>query len=212
MECIFVQSDSITPTSVDVGSLGSFIANKSISHVFVSDAYSVTGLATASAVNTVSSACDLASGPYVASNSPRGNNLDLTPVYGLHENVWESFTSGSVPSKAVAGAHLTMQVSIPGTRMPAIIIPSRISSAITTEVIGPLAGLRFAVKDIFHVKGLKTSGGSRAYYQVYGPQNYTTDTVEKSLMGGAQLVGKTRTIAFALGAPNNGKEIDYPDP
>jgi Asp-tRNA(Asn)/Glu-tRNA(Gln) amidotransferase A subunit family amidase len=211
MECIFVQSNGISSSSVDLDSLASFIANRSISHVYVSDAFNITGVVTAAVVNAVSSACDLANGPYVASISPRGSTLDLTPVYGLHEDVWESFMSGSIPSNAVAG-HLTLQVSIPGSRMPAIIVPSRIASAITTVAAGPLAGLRFAVKDIFHVKGLKTSGGSRAYYQVYGPQNYTTDTVEKSLLGDAQLVGKTRTIAFALGAPNNGKEIDYLDP
>ncbi|KAF1998772.1 amidase signature enzyme [Amniculicola lignicola CBS 123094] len=120
--------------------------------------------------------------------------------------------SGSIPSPAAPGSHLTLQVSIPGTRLPAIIVPSRISSVTSQKDDGPLAGLRFAAKDIFHVKGLKTSGGSRAYYQVYGPQNYTTDTVEKSLAGGASLIGKTKTIAFALGAPNNGMEIDYPDP
>lgn len=117
--------------------------------------------------------------------------------------------SGSIPLDASQNTHLTMQVSVPGTRTPAIIVPSRISSA---DADGPLAGLRFAVKDIFHVKGLKTSGGSRAYYQVHGPQNFTTQTVEKTIAGGAQLVGKTRTIAFALGAPNNGAEIDYLDP
>ena len=77
---------------------------------------------------------------------------------------------------------------------------------------GPLAGLRFAVKDIFHVKGLKTSGGSRAYYDTYGPQNYTNAIVETSLAAGAQLVGKTKTIAFALGTPRNGWEVDYQDP
>ncbi|KAF2636897.1 amidase signature enzyme, partial [Massarina eburnea CBS 473.64] len=154
----------------------------------------------------------LASGPYVVSLSPFGKIASMTPVYGLHEDVWESFMSGSILSSSVAGAHLTMQVSIPGTRMPAIIVPSRINSAISIEDQSPLSGLRFAVKDIFHVQGLKTSGGSRAYYQIYGPQNYTTQTVAKSLSGGARLVGKTRTIAFALGAPQNGKEIDYLDP
>lgn len=154
-------------------------------------------------------ACNLPDGPYILSTGSELNKAALAPVFGLHEDVWDSFMSGSIPVDASTGTHLTMQVSVPGTRTPAIIVPSRIASTATD---GPLAGLRFAVKDIFHVKGLKTSGGSRAYYQVYGPQNYTTQTVEKSLAGGAQLVGKTRTIAFALGAPNNGAEIDYLDP
>ncbi|KAF2730630.1 amidase signature enzyme [Polyplosphaeria fusca] len=151
-------------------------------------------------------------GPYVVSVDSKANSINFTPVYGLHEDVYESFMSGAIPSASAQDSFLTLQVSIPGTRMPAIIVPSKIASAVTRDAVGPLAGLRFAVKDIFHVKGLKTSGGSRAYYEVYGPQNYTTQTVEKLLAGGAQLIGKTRTIAFALGAPNNGAEIDYLDP
>lgn len=105
----------------------------------------------------------------------------------------------------------SMHVSIPGTRLPAIIVPSRISS-LTSSNPGPLAGLRFAVKDIFHIKGMKTSGGSRAYYQTYGHQNYTTETVQFNLDGGASMIGKTRTIPFALGPPRMGDEIDYQNP
>lgn len=76
----------------------------------------------------------------------------------------------------------------------------------------PLAGLRFAVKDIFHINGLKTSGGSRAYYETYGYQNYTTETVALCENAGASLVGKLRTITFALGTPRNGMSVDYHDP
>lgn len=137
--------------------------------------------------------------------------MSITPAYALHEDTYEAFMSGAIPSPDDVDAFLTLQVSIPGTRVPAIIVPSKIPSY-PSAALNPLAGLRFAAKDIFHVSGLKTSGGSQAYYQVYGPQNYTTDTVAKTLAGGAQLVGKTKTIAFALGAPQNGAEIDYLDP
>ncbi|KAF2113157.1 hypothetical protein BDV96DRAFT_648131 [Lophiotrema nucula] len=178
--------------------------------MFISTKCNFTGLITAASVYAVLLAYKHSNGPYVISMARSVTGISLTPVYGIHEDVWDSFMSGSMSNTAVAGSHLTFQVSIPGTRTPGIIVPSKISSAISMEEVGPLAGLRF--KDIFHVQGLKTSGGSRAYYQVYGPQNYTTDIVKKSLAGGAQLVGKTRTIAFALGAPNNGQEIDYSDP
>ncbi|KAF2748794.1 amidase signature enzyme [Sporormia fimetaria CBS 119925] len=216
MDCLFVQSSKKSRTKVDHSSLSRFIDKNKVSDVFVSKAYNVKGLKTKAAVSSVPTNYDLPNGPYVVSLSDRGQELDVTPVYGLHEDAWEAFMSGSIPHNAVAGSHLTLQVSIPGTRAPAIIVPSRIGSVMaskeSSKQSSPLAGLRFAVKDIFHVKGLKTSGGSRAYYQVYGPQNYTTETVEKTLTGGAQLVGKTRTIAFALSAPANGKEIDYLDP
>ncbi|KAH7395015.1 amidase signature domain-containing protein [Phaeosphaeria sp. MPI-PUGE-AT-0046c] len=185
-QCLIVHSSLDKSTSVDLSSLSNHTAT----------VYAIPP-------------CDLTDGPYVLSTGSVVNEGALSPVFGLHEDVWDSFMSGSIAVDASTGTHLTIQVSIPGTRTPAIIVPSRISSVGTD---GPLAGLRFAVKDIFHVKGLKTSGGSRAYYQVYGPQNYTTQSVDKTLAGGAQLVGKTRTITFALGAPNNGAEIDYLDP
>lgn len=68
-------------------------------------------------------------------------------------------------------------------------------------------GLRFVVKDIYAVKGIRTSGGSRSYYHTYGPSNYTASVVQKLLDGGATLVGMTKTIAFALGAPRSGDQV-----
>lgn len=117
---------------------------------------------------------------------------------------------GAIKDQDDSDRHQQLHVSLPGTSRPHIIAPSRLSS--TDTAAGPLSGLRFAVKDIFHVSGLKTSGGSRAYYQAYGYQNYTTETVQLSLDAGASLVGKTKTITFALGAPVNGMEVDYADP
>ncbi|KAJ4362935.1 hypothetical protein N0V83_010052 [Neocucurbitaria cava] len=210
MECLYVQSSTNTP--VDIATFSDFVSKSSLTHVFLPDTCNVTGLNTSAKVYPTISTGSLANGPAVLTLSPDESVVGLTPVYGLHEDQYEAFMSGSIPKTSSKGEHLTLQVSIPGTRLPAVIVPSKIGSLVTTEDVGPLAGLRFAVKDIFHIKGLKTSGGSRAYYEVYGPQNYTTETVEKTLAGGAQLIGKTRTIAFALGAPNNGKEIDYLDP
>ncbi|KAH7131808.1 amidase signature domain-containing protein [Dendryphion nanum] len=212
LERILVQSASNVSAALEINSLSSFLSENAVEYLFLSPVFNATRLATSASVHSIASTCDLTNGPHVVTLSPGQSDLSVTTVFGIHEDVFEAFMSGSIPSASIENAHLTMQVSVPGTRMPGIIVPLRIASAITTNDPGPLAGLRFAVKDIFHVSGLKTSGGSRAYYQVYGPQNYTTQTVDKSLAGGAQLVGKTRTIAFALGAPNNGKEIDYLDP
>lgn len=214
LECLLVQSTTSAPCTVDSTSVTAFIENHSLSHVLVADVFNTTSLSNSSKVYTVTSAVTIPNGPCVVSITSSGDVIGITPAYGLHEDQFEAFMSGSLPSTSKSEAYLTMQVSIPGTRLPAIIVPSRISamSFSSTEDSEPLAGLRFAVKDIFHVKGLATSGGSRAYYQVYGPQNYTTQVVGKSLSGGAQLIGKTKTIAFALGAPQNGAEIDYLDP
>ena len=122
----------------------------------------------------------------------------VAKAYQLRDDPATAFMSGASPSIGTDGTfteHKSGLIPVP-----------------PVSGKGPLAGLRFAVKDIFHVKGLKTSGGSRSYYNAYGPQNFTTDVVETSLAAGAQLVGKTKTIAFALGTPRNGWEVDYQDP
>ena len=45
-----------------------------------------------------------------------------------------------------------------------IAVPSRLRDTMTTA--RPLAGLRVAVKDIFQIKGIRTSLCNRAYYEL----------------------------------------------
>lgn len=78
---------------------------------------------------------------------------------------------------------------------------------------GPLAGLTFAVKDLFDVAGYPTSGGSPILLAMSGIKTRTAPTVQRLLDAGARLVGKTVTdeLAFSMngqnahfGAPVNG--------
>jgi Asp-tRNA(Asn)/Glu-tRNA(Gln) amidotransferase A subunit family amidase len=140
---------------------------------------------------------DLPSGAYVA--LPIGNAVTIAKAYQIQEDPAIAFMSGAIP---VPGGDGVTFVEYSGGNIP---VPPAVGE-------GPLAGMRFAVKDIYHVKGLTTSGGSRSYYATYGPQNFTNEVVETCLAAGAQLVGKTKTIAFALGTPLNGWEVDYQDP
>jgi Asp-tRNA(Asn)/Glu-tRNA(Gln) amidotransferase A subunit family amidase len=134
-------------------------------------------------------------GAYIAAEL--GENFVVSEVYQIKsDSSAQAFMHGAYP---VNGG------SFEAFDSAAIPVPPAVGN-------GPLGGLRFAVKDIFHIKGLKTSGGSRSYYNTYGPQNYTTEVVEKSIVAGARMVGKTKTIAFALGTPRNGWEVDYQDP
>jgi Asp-tRNA(Asn)/Glu-tRNA(Gln) amidotransferase A subunit family amidase len=139
---------------------------------------------------------DVSAGAYVALRM--ADSVVVARAYQMQEDPAVAFMHGANPLKS----NDTTFMQNPHGSIP---VPPALGE-------GALAGLRFAVKDIFHVKGLKTSGGSRAYYDTYGPQNYTNAVVETSLAAGAQLVGKTKTIAFALGTPRNGWEVDYQDP
>ncbi|MFM7532343.1 MAG: amidase [Rubrivivax sp.] len=82
---------------------------------------------------------------------------------------------------------------------------------------GPLAGLTFAVKDIFDVAGYPTSGGQPLLLAMSGIKTRTAPTVQRLLDAGARFVGKTVTdeLAFSMngsnahfGAPINGAAPD----
>ena len=138
---------------------------------------------------------ELPQGAYIATAS--GNEVVVSEAYQIKSDALaQAFMHGAFPSSD--GSFEAFDSAV-------IPVPPAVGD-------GPLGGLRFAVKDIFHVQGLKTSGGSRSYYEAYSPQNYTNEVVEKSIAAGARFVGKTKTIAFALGTPRNGWEVDYQDP
>ncbi len=80
---------------------------------------------------------------------------------------------------------------------------------------GPLAGLTFAVKDLFDVEGYPTSAGSPTMLAQSGIKSVTAPTVMKLLRAGAGFVGKTITdeLAFSMngrnahfGTPRNGAD------
>lgn len=91
--------------------------------------------------------------------------------------------------------------------------PVELPSAAT----GALAGLRFAVKDLFDVAGYPTSGGNPHVLARSGIKKQTAPTVQKLLDAGARFVGKTITdeLAFSMtganahfGTPRNGAAPD----
>jgi Asp-tRNA(Asn)/Glu-tRNA(Gln) amidotransferase A subunit family amidase len=86
-------------------------------------------------------------------------------------------------------------------------VPSRLYTPPSTEK--PLNGVRVTVKDIFHVRGIVTTLGSRAYSDCYGPQEYTSDYLKHLIDLGVVLVGKTKMSAFAGSEIPPEKCIDY---
>jgi amidase len=82
---------------------------------------------------------------------------------------------------------------------------------------GPLAGLSFAVKDLFDVAGYPTSGGQPFVLAMSGIKTSTAPTVQRLLDAGARFAGKTVTdeLAFSMngqnahfGSPVNGAAPD----
>ena len=90
-------------------------------------------------------------------------------------------------------------------------------AAVPHAPTGPLAGLSFGVKDLFHVAGYPTRGGQPLLLALLGVQQRTAPTVQKLLDAGARFAGKTVTdeLAFSMngqnahfGAPLNGAAHD----
>ena len=75
---------------------------------------------------------------------------------------------------------------------------------------GPLAGLSFAVKDLYDVAGYPTGGGNPLLLALSGVKTSTAPTVQRLLDAGARFVGKTHTdeLAFSM----NGKNAHFGTP
>lgn len=69
---------------------------------------------------------------------------------------------------------------------------------------GVLAGLRLAVKDLFHIQGAPTTAGNPTWAKTHSPPEATASAVSKLLDAGATLVGKTITdeLAYSLNGVN----------
>ncbi len=64
---------------------------------------------------------------------------------------------------------------------------------------GPLAGLDFAVKDLFDVAGASTGYGNPDWARTHAPAAATAPVVLALLQAGASLRGKTKTVELAYG-------------
>ncbi|KAF2502329.1 amidase signature enzyme [Lophium mytilinum] len=61
----------------------------------------------------------------------------------------------------------------------------------------PLAGLRVLVKDNFHLKGLRTSLGNKAYLETYPSREKTATCIQQLVAAGAVIVGTAKLVSFA---------------
>ncbi|KAJ4371416.1 hypothetical protein N0V83_004633 [Neocucurbitaria cava] len=89
----------------------------------------------------------------------------------------------------------------------AIAVPSRLYFEKSAEK--PLAGVRIGVKDIYDLKGLRTSCGNRAYYWLYPPASNTATPVQNLIDAGAVIIGKMLTSQFANGETATADWVDY---
>ncbi|KAH8200897.1 hypothetical protein TruAng_004906 [Truncatella angustata] len=158
---------------------------------------------------------DPAKGPYFVS-AATGN---LYMAYRLYDDDYLAFIQGVITDGV--GGFRSLPAVTENVMAKSVAVPSRLYYTVTEDQ--PLAGLRLGVKDIYHVKGIATSGGNRAYFYTYGTQNITAPSVQRLIDLGAVLVGKMGTVQFANGdsatadwvdlhAPFNPRGDGYQDP
>ncbi|KAL4963957.1 amidase signature domain-containing protein [Aspergillus stella-maris] len=144
---------------------------------------------------------DLPNGPYFVSTKT-GNVFKAHRVY---QDTQYAFLQPAVSDEE--GGYRALSVTSEGILGRGIAVPSRLYYTATPEK--PLAGLRMGVKDIFHVKGLRTSGGNRAYYSLYEPRNTTGTAIQRLIDLGAVFVGKMGTVQFANGDRPTADWVDF---
>lgn len=102
-----------------------------------------------------------------------------------------------------------LPANIPGQSL-AVAVPSRLYNLPSAEK--PLAGVRLGIKDLYDLKGVRKSSGSRAWYKLYPPANESAVAVQNLIDAGAIVVGKMKTSQFANGETATADWVDYHAP
>lgn len=89
-----------------------------------------------------------------------------------------------------------LQINSSDGQSLSIALPSRLRSQ-HNNTDSTIAGWRVLVKDIIHLEGVKTSVGSRAFYDTYPPQSQTAHCIQRLMDRGAVVLGKTKMTSFA---------------
>jgi Asp-tRNA(Asn)/Glu-tRNA(Gln) amidotransferase A subunit family amidase len=145
---------------------------------------------------------DLMAGPYLLHSS--GAVAKVYRLYWDHnfafvQSVTEGFNGTYIPVTGLALADAYGALSIA--------VPSRLYYPPPTED-KPLSGKRLGVKDIYDLKGVRTSGGNRAYRDLTKPAITSALALQKLIDMGAVVIGKTKTTQFALGEKPTADYVD----
>jgi hypothetical protein len=173
------------------------------------DAYGTKVILTENASNqsiTVKSSDIIPNGPYLAHIS--NSDITLGPVYRIYPDTLQAFMSGILP-EGTSGKYQYAAVNTVSDSTIGIPVPSRLYSLNATSARQPFNGLRITVKDIIDIEGVKTSMGSRAWFELYDTVNKTAPAVKRAVEMGAVLVGKTKTAQFANADRVTADWVDY---
>jgi Asp-tRNA(Asn)/Glu-tRNA(Gln) amidotransferase A subunit family amidase len=150
----------------------------------------------------------LAPGPYFADVTP--STISFYKAYRTYPDEANSFYYGVIPTPD-GDFQVVSTASLSTDGRATIAVPSRLYYP-PPSVAKPLSGVRVGVKDIYDLKGLKTSMGNRAWFRFYPPATETAICIQYLIDLGAIIVGKTRTSQFANGEAPTADWVDNHDP
>ena len=180
-----------------------YLATLNTSMLFVDS--SVTADASANKV-VLQSPVEIPAGPYLA--SVEDGSVSFATVYRLYPDTYRTFLFGAYDANDGEDNHNPLGVFLPKFWDPMIPVPSRIYY---WDDDRPLAGERVAIKDLYDLKGLQTSGGSQAWAYITPISNGTAPSVQQILDLGGVVVGKQKLAQFASGAnPWEWQDEHYP--
>ena len=90
-----------------------------------------------------------------------------------------------------------------------IVVSSRLYARPTPD--RPLSGLRVAAKDIFDIRGTRTSLSNKAYHDLYDERKRTASAISSLIEKGAIVLGKTRMNSL-ISKEDPTEAVDYQAP
>jgi Asp-tRNA(Asn)/Glu-tRNA(Gln) amidotransferase A subunit family amidase len=142
------------------------------------------------------------SGPYLL--HPSGA---ITKVYRLYWDHNFAFVESVTEGPNGTYFPVTGLASTDAYGALSIAVPSRLYYPLPTED-KPLSGKRLGVKDIYDLRGVRTSGGNRAYRDLTEPALKSALSLQRLVDMGAVVIGKTKTTQFALGERPTADYVD----
>ncbi|KAI9834946.1 MAG: hypothetical protein M1819_002669 [Sarea resinae] len=120
-------------------------------------------------------------------------NNSLWNTYRMYDDLNGAFMASTRCCPATG--YINLRVGGKKYQTLSVIVPSRTLTSPTKTK--PLEGLRFVVKDMYRIEGLRTTLGNRGYYDVNVPATANAPAIQRLLDSGAYLVGTTKLACFA---------------
>ncbi|KAI1422275.1 amidase-like protein [Xylaria sp. FL1777] len=140
-------------------------------------------------------------GPYFFSAS------GLYSAWRIFPDDQDAFILSTIPTQGDPHTYENLNAAAFGTSSLCVAVPSRLKATRLEQK--PLAGMRIAIKDLFHLKGVHTGCGNRAYRLLHDASKTSSSAVESVIGLGGIIVGKNKTVEFGSSQEVIGDWCDY---